>query len=70
LKGGEDTDASLFVLGTLSVACLVSGAFVAHASGRYPTYAKAMEFLGGILLIGGLAMLGIELSPIAEAVNF
>jgi hypothetical protein len=49
---------------------LVSGAFLAHASGRCPTYAKAMEFLGGVLLIGGLAMLGVGLSPIAEAVNF
>jgi hypothetical protein len=49
---------------------LVSGAFVAHASGRYPTYARAMEFLGDILLIGRLAMLGVGLSPIAEAVHF
>jgi hypothetical protein len=55
------------MLGILSI---VSGAAVAYRSARDPAHARYLEIVGGLLLIGGLAMLGIKLEPIVEAVNF
>jgi hypothetical protein len=64
------TNVSLFVLGTVSATCVLSGALMAHACERYPACAKDLEILGGLLLAGGVALLGAGLSPIAEAVIF
>jgi hypothetical protein len=58
------------MLGILSIICIVSGAAVTYRSGRDPAHARCMEIVAGLLLIGGVAMLGVELGPIVEAVNF
>ncbi len=58
------------MLGIAGIICIVSGAAVAWRSGHDPAHARCLEIVGGLLLIGGVAMLGVKLGPIAEAVNF
>jgi hypothetical protein len=58
------------MLGILSIVCSVSGVAVAYRSARDPVHARCLEIVGGLPLIGGLAVLGIKLELIVEAVNF
>ena len=58
------------MFGIASIFCIVAGTVVAQRAERYQAPAHLMEIVGGLLLIGGLAMLGIELAPVAQAVNF
>ena len=48
----------------ISMASLVIGTAVAYAAARFPAYAALLETCAGLLLIGGLALLGVELAPL------
>ena len=45
----------------VSLASLISGAALASLAERHPSYVAALELGAGVLLIGGLALLGIAL---------
>jgi len=60
----------LSILCIASVIFIVSGVTVAQLAGRVSAPANSMEILGGLLLVGGLAMLGAGLEPIVRAVHF
>jgi hypothetical protein len=45
----------------LSLASLISGGVLACAAHRFPGRCAAIETYGGVLLIGGLALLGASL---------
>lgn len=47
-----------------SIASLVAGITVAYAATRFPAHAVLLETVAGFLLVGGLALLGIEFSPL------
>jgi putative Mn2+ efflux pump MntP len=47
------------MLGAVSAACLVVGALIAFVASDYPQQTRAMEISGGLLLISGLALLGL-----------
>jgi threonine/homoserine/homoserine lactone efflux protein len=49
----------VYILGIISVICMVSGAVVARFSDRSPSYARSMEILFGGLVMSGLGMLDI-----------
>jgi hypothetical protein len=46
------------MIAVISVASLVTGGICSWAARRYPTRSVALETYGGVLLIGGLALLG------------
>ncbi len=50
---------SLYILGSISALCMVSGAVVARVSDRSRSYAKRLEILVGVLLMGGLSVLDL-----------
>jgi hypothetical protein len=49
----------IYILGIISVICMVSGAVVARLSDRSASYTRSMEVLFGGLLMSGLGMLDI-----------
>ena len=57
------------MLGIVSIACIAAGTAVAHRSGAKACPPDLKGTLLGLLLIGGLVMLGVELGPIAQAAN-
>jgi hypothetical protein len=57
----------IVMLDIISVAGVVAGIAVAHRATRAPCPADLKGILIGLLLVGGLAMLGAELGPIAQA---
>lgn len=59
----------LSILCVASIVFIVSGVTIGQLAGRYPAPANFMEIMGGLLLIGGLAMLGAGLEPIVRAVH-
>ncbi|HVV60161.1 MAG TPA: hypothetical protein VHD14_00240 [Pseudolabrys sp.] len=46
------------------MAALVMGGTTAYAATRFPAYAALLETCAGLFLIGGLALLGVALSPL------
>jgi len=48
----------------LSTVCVVFGAAIAYMAKSYPRYRGAIETVGGILLIGGFALLGYALESV------
>ena len=60
----------LSILCIASVILIASGVTVAQLAGRVSAPVNFMEIMGGLLLIGGLAMLGAGLEPIVRAVHF
>ena len=48
----------------LSTISLLLGSAIAYMASRYPEYRKAMETVGGVLLIGGLALMGYALETV------
>ena len=57
------SNAVISLLCALSVLASMLGAAVAYLASRFPQRQSTMEFLGGLLLIGGLALLGSALGP-------
>jgi hypothetical protein len=49
------------IFGSVSLLMLLIGAALALASSTYPTYVKVLEYVAGVLILGGLALLGVGL---------
>lgn len=49
------------VLSSLSVTAIVSGAALAYVSTRRPAHTATLERWGGILMVTGLALIGVGL---------
>ena len=56
----------LNVVGTISLLCAGSGAWLAAAAHRFPVHSARMEYIAGVMLIGGLALLGACLRLLTE----
>jgi len=52
------------MIAAISTISFVLGTTVAYVANGYPEYLSAMETVGGILLIGGLALLGCALEAV------
>jgi hypothetical protein len=50
------------MIGIVGLFSVVTGAVVAYASDRYPSYRETLETAAGILVLGGFAVAGYELS--------
>lgn len=46
------------IVGTISLFMLVTGAALAIASEKHTARAELMEYTGGALIVGGLALIG------------
>jgi hypothetical protein len=49
------------VMGAVSLISVVMGAALAYSAGRFPAHVESLETGAGVLLIGGLALLGVAL---------
>jgi len=54
------------IIGTFSLLCAGSGIWLSATAHRYPTYGSRIEYLAGVMLIGGLALLGSCLEWVVE----
>ena len=48
----------------ISLVVFLAGLIAAYLAHRLPAHAALLETCAGLLLIGGLALLGVELSPL------
>jgi len=58
------------MLGVVSIACIAAGLAVSWRAGSAACPPDLKGTLIGLALVGGLAMLGAELGPIAQAANY
>jgi hypothetical protein len=57
------------MFGIVRIASIAAGVAVTHRAGAKPCSPDLKGTLIGLLLIGGLVMLGVELGPVAQAAN-
>ena len=54
------------IIGTFSLLCAGSGVWLSATAPRYPAYQSWVEYVAGVMLIGGLALLGSCLEWVVE----
>jgi len=50
------------MIGIVGLFSVVTGAIVAYASDRYPSYRETLETAAGVLVLGGFSVAGYALS--------
>ena len=54
------------IIGTFSLLCAGSGVWLSATAHRYPNFESRIEYVAGVMLIGGLALLGACLKWVVE----